>query len=122
MIINHLDISKMTFSKSFNVYFGDTDATGVVYHGKYIYWLEAARIDFLKCPYTAFQKERIGFVGLSQNSLFLKTGIFKDVSDGSLSLIYPLYGILRPCFFEWLFLVFIERYFATVPLYWLTSL
>ncbi len=47
------------------VYFGDTDAAGVVYHGRYVYWLEAARIELLEalgCPYTLFQADKIGFI------------------------------------------------------------
>ena len=53
------------FIWSNRVYFGDTDAAGVVYHGKYVYWMEAARIEFLDhigCPYSEFQAEKIGFI------------------------------------------------------------
>lgn len=52
------------FSWENRVYFGDTDAAGIVYHGRYVYWMEAARIDFLRhigCPYSTFISERIGF-------------------------------------------------------------
>jgi acyl-CoA thioester hydrolase len=53
------------FTFSNRVYFGDTDAAGVVYHGKYVYWMEAARIEMLDdlgYPYTDLQTDSIGFV------------------------------------------------------------
>ena len=55
----------MNFKKEFRVYFGDTDAAGVVHHAKYIYWLEAARIDMLDaigCSYKSLQDRQIGLV------------------------------------------------------------
>jgi acyl-CoA thioester hydrolase len=63
------------------VYFGDTDAAGVVYHGKYIYWLEAARIDFFEaigCPYTELQADKIGFIPVEINIKYLRSLKFGD--------------------------------------------
>ena len=47
------------------VYFGDTDAAGIVYHGRYIYWMESARIewlDHLQYPYTRFINNKTSLV------------------------------------------------------------
>jgi len=62
------------FTWSNRVYFGDTDAAGVVYHGKYIYWLEAARIEFLDavgCPYAEIQAAKIGLIPVEINIKYL---------------------------------------------------
>ncbi|MBG90513.1 MAG: acyl-CoA thioesterase [Actinobacteria bacterium] len=45
------------------VYIGDTDQGGVVYYGKYLYWLEAARIEYLRelgVSYQDLQTQKIG--------------------------------------------------------------
>ena len=63
------------------VYFGDTDAAGIVYHGRYVYWMEAARIDFLEylgCPYTQFQERSIGFIPKSVQLDFEAPMTFSD--------------------------------------------
>jgi acyl-CoA thioester hydrolase len=72
-------------SKSFTwknkVYFGDTDAAGIVYHGRYVYWMEAARIDFLDylgCSYTEFQKMGVGFIPKSVQLDFNSPMVFSD--------------------------------------------
>ena len=55
---------KQDFIFNGRVYFGDTDAAGIVYHARYIYWLEASRIELLddiKKPYTTFLEKNIGF-------------------------------------------------------------
>lgn len=70
-----------SFEKSFKVYFGDTDAAGVVYHGKYIYWLEAARIDFLDelgCSYKLLQENNIGLMPIDISIQYLKPLKFSD--------------------------------------------
>ena len=36
----------MTFTNEFRVYYADTDAYGVVWHGTYLRWLEAGRIEY----------------------------------------------------------------------------
>ena len=56
---------KKIFKFKGRVYFGDTDAAAVVYHAKYIHWLEASRIellDDLDYPYSVFQEQKIGFI------------------------------------------------------------
>lgn len=57
----------MSFSKTFHfagrVFFGDTDAAGVVYHGRYLNFLEAARIvllDDIGYPYADLIQEGVG--------------------------------------------------------------
>lgn len=72
---------KQAFIWKNKVYFGDTDAAGIVYHGRYVYWMEAARIDFLEylgCPYTEFQKENIGFIPKQLNLDFKSPLYFSD--------------------------------------------
>ncbi|RAP29905.1 hypothetical protein DID78_02940 [Candidatus Marinamargulisbacteria bacterium SCGC AG-343-D04] len=89
MSINHSNYASLFFNKSFKVYFGDTDAAGVVYHGKYIYWLEAARIDFfdfLGCPYQEFQQEKIGFVPVDISIQYKKPLVFADEFDIRISI------------------------------------
>ena len=75
---------KPTFKKSFKVYFGDTDAASVVYHGKYIYWLEAARIDFLEhigCSYKSLQEKNIGLMPTDISIQYIKPLTFSDIFD-----------------------------------------
>lgn len=70
-----------SFTKHFKVYFGDTDAAGVVYHGKYIYWLEAARIDFLDsigCSYKSLQDQDIGLMPVDISIQYIKPLRFSD--------------------------------------------
>ncbi|RAP35859.1 hypothetical protein DID80_05920 [Candidatus Marinamargulisbacteria bacterium SCGC AAA071-K20] len=70
------------------VYFGDTDAAGIVYHGRYVYWMEAARIDLLEhlgCPYTEFQKQGIGFIPKSVQLDFKSPMVFSDKFDVEVS-------------------------------------
>ena len=60
--------SAKIFSWTSRVYFGDTDAAGVVFHGKYVYWMEAGRIEFLRhigTPYSQFVAEKIAFMPVS---------------------------------------------------------
>ncbi|MAH80421.1 MAG: 4-hydroxybenzoyl-CoA thioesterase [Rickettsiales bacterium] len=47
------------------VYFGDTDAAGVVYYGNYLRFLEMGRIEYLQAmgyPYKSLRAEGIGLV------------------------------------------------------------
>ncbi len=70
-----------SFTKHFKVYFGDTDAAGVVYHGKYIYWLEAARIDFLDsigCSYKSLQDSHVGLMPVDISIQYIKPLRFSD--------------------------------------------
>jgi acyl-CoA thioester hydrolase len=63
------------------VYFGDTDAAKVVYHGRYVNWLEAARIDFLEhigYPYPDLVKKNVGLVPVNVNINYLKPLRFGD--------------------------------------------
>lgn len=63
------------------VYFGDTDAAQVVYHGRYIYWLEAARIEMLLelgMPYSQFQAQKIGLIPIDIHMQYHKPLKFED--------------------------------------------
>lgn len=78
-----------SFTTHFKVYFGDTDAAGVVYHGKYIYWLEAARIDFLDsigCSYKSLQDLHIGLMPVDISIQYLKPLRFSDEFSISVNL------------------------------------
>ncbi len=69
------------FHFSQKVYFGDTDAAGIVYHGRYVYWMEAARIEMLEsmgCPYTQFQAQKIGFIPVDLQVSFKQPLRFGD--------------------------------------------
>ena len=71
----------MDFKKEFRVYFGDTDAAGVVHHARYIYWLEAARIDMLDdlgCSYKSLQDEKIGLVPVDISIQYKQSLKFDD--------------------------------------------
>ena len=77
------------YKKQFKVYFGDTDAAGVVHHARYIYWLEATRIDFLDdigCPYVDFVNEGYGFVPVDLHIQYKKSLVFAQTFDVVLSL------------------------------------
>ena len=69
------------FKKNFKVYFGDTDAAGVVHHARYIYWLEAARIDYLAsigCSYKDIVDSGIGFVPVDISIQYKRPLVFDD--------------------------------------------
>eukprot|EP01047_Picozoa_sp_COSAG01_P009629 COSAG01_NODE_398_length_17547_cov_206.793501_3_plen_134_part_00 len=62
------------FSWSGKVYFGDTDAAGVVHHARYLYWMEAARTDYLTYighPYEQLQSQGFGFVPLRIDAKYI---------------------------------------------------
>ncbi|RAP32967.1 4-hydroxybenzoyl-CoA thioesterase [Candidatus Marinamargulisbacteria bacterium SCGC AG-410-N11] len=74
-------ISETPFTWKHRVYFGDTDAAGIVYHAQYLYWLEAARIellDHLNCPYVDLQARQIGFIPTDINIKFFNPLRFSD--------------------------------------------
>ena len=78
------------FKKQFKVYFGDTDAAQVVHHARYLYWLEAARIDFLThvgCSYKSLQDQQIGLVPINIHIKYLKPLIFDDTFEIAIKLI-----------------------------------
>ncbi len=70
------------------VYFGDTDAAGIVYHGRYVYWMEAARIEWLMaigCPYSTFIAQDIAFIPVNLSLAFKTPLRFEDVFEVSVS-------------------------------------
>ena len=77
------------FSWESRVYFGDTDAAGVVYHGRYVYWMEAARIEFLRhigCPYSDFIAQKIAFMPVSLTLNYKRPLKFDDLFRLEISL------------------------------------
>ncbi len=80
-MVNKKHNKQNTFTKSFKVYFGDTDAAGVVHHARYIYWLEAARIDYLDhlgCSYKMLQNNNIGLMPKDISISYIKSLKFAD--------------------------------------------
>lgn len=74
-------IGKFHTSTERKVYFGDTDAAGVVHHSMYIRWFEAGRIDFfddIGCPYYELQSQDIGFVPVHIDISYKKPLTFGD--------------------------------------------
>lgn len=73
--------NRKSYSWQGRVYFGDTDAAQVVYHGRYINWLEAARIDFLDeigCSYASLQTQNTGLIPVDLNIHYHKPLKFGD--------------------------------------------
>ena len=71
------------------VYFGDTDAAGVVYHGRYVNWMEASRIDFLsdhEMPYSRFVAQHIALMPVSVNLIYKLPLKFEDKFSIQLSI------------------------------------
>ena len=55
-----LDTGTYVFSHSLRVRFAETDAMGIVHHGRYLPYLEEARVEYLRAighPYTAVQAD-----------------------------------------------------------------
>ncbi len=65
------------------VYYSDTDAGGIVYHGKYLDFTEHARTELLRCLGTeqseSLQQERVGFVVRSLSIDFLQPAYLDDL-------------------------------------------
>lgn len=74
--------SAPSFSKSFNVYWEDTDAGGVVYYANYLRFLERARTDWLRAMAVDQQRLRsergLQFVVVSINVDFLRPAVLHD--------------------------------------------
>jgi len=71
-----------SFSASFNVYWEDTDAGGVVYYANYLRFLERARTDWLRAMAVDQQQLRaqrqLQFVVVSINVDFLRPAVLHD--------------------------------------------
>jgi acyl-CoA thioester hydrolase len=71
-----------SFSASFNVYWEDTDAGGVVYYANYLRFLERARSDWLRAMAVDQQQLRtqrqLQFVVVSINVDFLRPAVLHD--------------------------------------------
>ena len=74
--------SAPSFSASFNVYWEDTDAGGVVYYANYLRFLERARSDWLRAMAVDQQQLRtqrqLQFVVVSINVDFLRPAVLHD--------------------------------------------
>jgi acyl-CoA thioester hydrolase len=72
----------MTHSIKYRIYFEDTDAHGVVYHGNYLNFCERGRTEFLRaCGYTNMkivEKHNILFVVRHINADYLKPLYLED--------------------------------------------
>lgn len=53
----------MTHTYEYRVYYEDTDAGGIMYHGRYVNWCERARAEFLRD------------IGLQSSTIFEDTGV-----------------------------------------------
>lgn len=53
----------MTYTYEYRVYYEDTDAGGIMYHGRYVNWCERARAEFLRD------------IGLQSSTIFEDTGV-----------------------------------------------
>lgn len=74
-------IGKFYTSTERKVYFGDTDAAGVVHHSMYVRWFEAGRIDFfddIGCAYHELQSQHIGFVPVHLDISYKQPLVFGD--------------------------------------------
>ena len=74
--------SAPSFAKSFNVYWEDTDAGGVVYYANYLKFLERGRTDWLRAMGVDQQQLRaerkLQFVVVSINVDFLRPAVLHD--------------------------------------------
>jgi acyl-CoA thioester hydrolase len=79
-----LRVEDYPFSHRLRVRFAETDAMGVVHHGRYLPYLEAGRVEFLRHlghPYTAWREEGIDAAVLEVFVQYRQALRFDDVVD-----------------------------------------
>jgi acyl-CoA thioester hydrolase len=79
-----LRVEDYPFSHRLRVRFAETDAMGVVHHGRYLPYLEAARVEFLRHlghPYTAWRENGIDATVLEVFMQYRQPLRFDDVVD-----------------------------------------
>jgi acyl-CoA thioester hydrolase len=72
------------FSHRLRVRFAETDAMGVVHHGRYLPYLEAARVEYLRHlghPYTAWREDGVDAAVLEVFVQYRQALRFDDVVD-----------------------------------------
>ena len=72
-----------TFVMHTRVYFHDTDAAGIVYHGTYLHFAERARTEMLRHlrvdPDWLWQEHRLRFVIVSADMKFKRPAVHDDI-------------------------------------------
>ncbi len=79
-----LRVEDYPFSHRLRVRFAETDAMGVVHHGRYLPYLEAARVEYLRHlghPYTAWREDGIDAAVLEVFVHYRQALRFDDVVD-----------------------------------------
>tara|TARA_A100001015_G_C14967917_1_gene703828 strand:- start:1240 stop:1662 length:423 start_codon:yes stop_codon:yes gene_type:complete len=78
-----------SYTHKSKVYFGDTDAAGVVYYGTYLRFLEMGRIEYLqalKYPYKQLRKDGVGLVPVHVDIKYHAPLKFEDIFSVSASI------------------------------------
>jgi acyl-CoA thioester hydrolase len=84
-----LDPSEYGFTHQVRVRFAETDAMGIVHHSRYLPYLEAARVEYLRHlghPYSELRTEGIDFTVLEAYMQYRQPCYFDDVVDIHLQL------------------------------------
>lgn len=84
-----LDPADYGFTHQLRVRFAETDAMGIVHHSRYLPWLEAARVEYLRHlghPYAELRSEGIDFTVLEAFMQYRQPVQFDDVVDVHLRL------------------------------------
>lgn len=77
------------FTHQLRVRFAETDAMGIVHHSRYLPWLEAARVEYLRHlghPYAELRTEGIDFTVLEAFMQYRQPVQFDELVDVHLSL------------------------------------
>jgi len=86
------------------VRYAETDAMGVVHHGSYIVWLEAARVEWLSqigFPYTQVEAMGVAFAVVEVNFVYRAPARFGDVVQVEVWLAELASRTLRFCYRVW---------------------
>ncbi|MBI4883839.1 MAG: acyl-CoA thioesterase [Actinobacteria bacterium] len=84
-----LDPGSYTFTHQLRVRFAETDAMGIVHHSRYLPYLEAARVEYLRHlghPYTELRAEGIDFTVLEAHVQYRQPVRFDELVDVHLHL------------------------------------
>ena len=84
-----LNPDSYTFTYQLRVRFAETDAMGIVHHSRYLPYMEAARVEYLRHlghPYTELRAEGIDFTVLEAHLKYRQPLRFDDVVDVHLHL------------------------------------
>ena len=84
-----LDPADYGYAHQLRVRFAETDAMGIVHHSRYLPWLEAARVEYLRHlghPYAELRTEGIDFTVLEAYMRYRQPVQFDEVVDVHLRL------------------------------------